>query len=59
MFITVKLVVPLRTLDRRTVPDTFTPASRALFDKKVLAHVASLDPDGASERHAGVGGARW
>ncbi|MGH3733383.1 MAG: PPOX class F420-dependent oxidoreductase [Acidimicrobiales bacterium] len=27
--------------------DTFTPASRAIFDKKVLAHVASLDPDGA------------
>jgi PPOX class probable F420-dependent enzyme len=29
------------------VPDTFTPASRAVFDKKVLAHVASLDPDGS------------
>ena len=27
--------------------DTFTPASRAIFDKKVLAHVASLDADGA------------
>jgi PPOX class probable F420-dependent enzyme len=29
------------------VPDTFTPASRAIFEKKVLAHVASLDPDGS------------
>jgi PPOX class probable F420-dependent enzyme len=29
------------------VPDTFTPASRAVFEKKVLAHVASLDPDGS------------
>ncbi len=29
------------------MPDTFTPASRAIFDKKVLAHVASLDPDGS------------
>jgi PPOX class probable F420-dependent enzyme len=29
------------------VPDSFTPASRAVFDKKVLAHVASLDPDGS------------
>lgn len=29
------------------MPDTFTPASRAVFEKKVLAHVASLDPDGA------------
>jgi PPOX class probable F420-dependent enzyme len=29
------------------VPDTFTPASRAIFEKKVLAHVASLDTDGA------------
>jgi PPOX class probable F420-dependent enzyme len=27
--------------------DTFSPASRAIFDKKVLAHVASLDADGA------------
>lgn len=27
--------------------DTFTPASRAIFDKRVLAHVASLDPDGS------------
>ncbi len=27
--------------------DTFTPASRAIFDKKVLAHVASLDADGS------------
>ncbi|MHB2029052.1 MAG: PPOX class F420-dependent oxidoreductase [Acidimicrobiales bacterium] len=26
--------------------DTFTAASRAIFEKKVLAHVASLDPDG-------------
>ena len=26
--------------------DTFTPATRALFAKKVLAHVASLGPDG-------------
>ncbi len=29
------------------MPDTFTPASRAIFEKKVLAHVASLDTDGA------------
>jgi len=29
------------------VPDTFTEASRAIFAKKVLAHVASLDGDGA------------
>lgn len=27
--------------------DTFTPASRAIFAKTVLAHVASLDADGA------------
>jgi len=27
--------------------DTFTNASRAIFAKKVLAHVASLDEDGA------------
>jgi PPOX class probable F420-dependent enzyme len=27
--------------------DTFTPASRAIFDKQVLAHVATLDADGA------------
>jgi PPOX class probable F420-dependent enzyme len=27
--------------------DTFSPASRAIFDKRVLAHVASLDSDGA------------
>jgi PPOX class probable F420-dependent enzyme len=29
------------------VTDTFTPASRAIFEKKVLAHVASLDAEGA------------
>ena len=29
------------------MPDTFTPASRALFEKRVYAHVASLDADGA------------
>ncbi len=29
------------------MPDTFTEASRAIFAKKVLAHVASLDGDGA------------
>jgi PPOX class probable F420-dependent enzyme len=29
------------------VTDTFTPASRAIFDKRVLAHVASLDGDGS------------
>jgi PPOX class probable F420-dependent enzyme len=29
------------------VSDTFTPATRAIFDKRVLAHVASLDADGA------------
>ena len=29
------------------MPDTFTPASRAIFEKKVLAHVASLDADGS------------
>ena len=27
--------------------DTFSPAARAIFDKQVLAHVASLGPDGA------------
>lgn len=27
--------------------ETFTPASRALFEKRVLAHIASLDPDGS------------
>jgi len=27
--------------------DSFTPAARELIAKKVLAHVASLDPDGA------------
>lgn len=26
--------------------DTFTPAARAIFDKKTLAHVASIEPDG-------------
>jgi PPOX class probable F420-dependent enzyme len=29
------------------VTDTFTPTSRAIFEKNVLAHVASLDGDGA------------
>jgi PPOX class probable F420-dependent enzyme len=29
------------------MPDTFTPAARELIAKKVLAHVASLDPDGS------------
>jgi PPOX class probable F420-dependent enzyme len=27
--------------------DSFSPAARAVFEKKVLAHVASLDADGA------------
>ncbi len=27
--------------------DTFTPAARELIAKRVLAHVASLDPDGS------------
>lgn len=27
--------------------ETFTPGARAIFDKKVLAHVASLEPDGS------------
>lgn len=27
--------------------DTFTPSARALFAKKTLAHVASLEPDGS------------
>lgn len=27
--------------------ETFTPAARAIFAKKVLAHVATLGPDGA------------
>lgn len=27
--------------------ETFTPAARAIFDKKVLAHVASLEADGS------------
>ncbi|MFZ1062543.1 MAG: PPOX class F420-dependent oxidoreductase [Acidimicrobiales bacterium] len=29
--------------------DTFSSASRAIFDKKVLAHVATLGPDGAPQ----------
>jgi PPOX class probable F420-dependent enzyme len=29
--------------------DTFSPASRAIFEKKVLAHVATLGPDGAPQ----------
>ena len=28
------------------MPDTFSPATRAIFAKKVLAHVASLGPEG-------------
>ncbi|MGB8198064.1 MAG: PPOX class F420-dependent oxidoreductase [Acidimicrobiales bacterium] len=28
------------------MPESFTPAARAIIAKKVLAHVASLDPDG-------------
>ena len=39
--------------------DTFTPAARELIAKKVLAHVASLDPDGCAERLAGVDRTRW
>ena len=31
------------------MPDTFSPASRAIFEKKVLAHVATLGPDGAPQ----------
>ena len=46
-FITVKLVGFDGPTDRSPVTDTFTPASRALFEKKVLAHIASLDPDGS------------
>jgi PPOX class probable F420-dependent enzyme len=29
--------------------DTVTPAARAVFEKKVLAHVATLGPDGAPQ----------
>ena len=29
--------------------DTFTPAARAVFEKKVLAHVATLGPAGAPQ----------
>lgn len=29
--------------------DTFTPAAKAIFEKKVLAHVATLGPDGAPQ----------
>lgn len=29
------------------MPDTFSDAARAIFEKKVLAHVASLDESGA------------
>jgi PPOX class probable F420-dependent enzyme len=29
------------------MPETFSPAARELIAKKVLAHVASLDPDGS------------
>ena len=31
------------------MPDTVSPASRAIFEKKVLAHVATLGPDGAPQ----------
>ncbi len=31
---------------RNHMPESFTPAARAIIAKKVLAHVASLDPDG-------------
>ena len=47
MFITVKLPLPQHTHVRTHMADSFTPAARALIAKKVLAHVASLDPDGA------------
>ncbi len=46
MFITVKLVGG-RPVDWRNVSDTFTESSRAIFAKRVLAHVATLDGDGA------------
>ncbi|NNN01360.1 MAG: PPOX class F420-dependent oxidoreductase [Acidimicrobiaceae bacterium] len=29
------------------MPDVFSANARAIFDKKVLAHVASLEPDGS------------
>ena len=29
--------------------DAFTPAARAIFEKKVLAHVATLEPDGSPQ----------
>ena len=29
--------------------ESFTPAARAIFAKKVIAHVATLDPDGAPQ----------
>jgi PPOX class probable F420-dependent enzyme len=29
------------------MPESFSPAARAIFEKQVLAHVASLGPDGA------------
>jgi PPOX class probable F420-dependent enzyme len=47
MFITVKLLLEPTHNDRTPMPETFTAAARGLIAKKVLAHVASLDPDGA------------
>ena len=47
MFITVKLLGLFAPPTGVTMTDTFTDASRAIFAKKVLAHVASLDPDGS------------
>src|SRR3984957_20980747 len=46
-FITVKLVALFRSSHRSFMTDLFTPASRAIFEKQVLAHVPSLDADGA------------
>jgi len=31
------------------VTDAFTPAARAIFAKRVLAHVATLEPDGSPQ----------
>src|ERR1700679_4039433 len=47
MFITVKLPSARSTIVRNQMPDSFTPAAQALIAKKVLAHIASLNPDGS------------
>jgi PPOX class probable F420-dependent enzyme len=47
MFITVKLVPTELLTERIPVAEEFSPSARAIFEKKTLAHVASLEPDGS------------